>query len=66
MCYGVGVTAKRFSVRLERRTIRTVKDRPRVSRNPVAEGNCVTKRWGGEQPEAKHRSVGDEHDSTQL
>ena len=24
---------------------------------PVAEGNCVTVRWGGEQPEAKRRSA---------
>ena len=30
---------------------------------PVAEGNCVTVRWGGEQPEAKRRSAGDEPDS---
>ncbi len=30
---------------------------------PVAEGNCVTARWGGEQPEAKRWSVGDEPDS---
>ena len=24
---------------------------------PVAEGNCVIERWGGEQPEANHQSV---------
>jgi len=25
--------------------------------DPVAEGNCVTARWGGEQPEANMQSV---------
>ena len=29
----------------------------------VAEGNCVLVRGGGEQPEAKQRSVGDEPDT---
>ena len=29
----------------------------------VAESNCVTARWGGEQLEANDRSVGDEPDS---
>ena len=34
-----------------------------VSQGPVAEGNCVIARWGGEQLEANWRSVGDELDS---
>jgi hypothetical protein len=29
-----------------------------VSHNVVAESNCVTVRWGGEQLEAKGQSVG--------
>jgi len=28
-----------------------------VSQDSVAEGNCVTVRWGGEQPEANWQSV---------
>jgi hypothetical protein len=30
---------------------------------PVTNGNCVTARWGGEQPEVSDQSVGDERDS---
>ena len=37
--------------------------RVRVSQGPVAESNCVTARWGGEQLEANWRSAGDELDS---
>jgi len=36
---------------------------PGVPTKPVAEGNCVIVRWGGEQPEAKQQSVEDELDS---
>jgi len=34
-----------------------------IAHQLVAEGNCVVKRRGGEQPEAKEPSVGDELDS---
>ena len=34
-----------------------------VPTKPVAEGNCVIARWGGEQLEAEQQSVGDELDS---
>ncbi len=40
-----------------------VKVRARVCRSSEAEGNCVAERWGGKQPEAKDRSVGDEPDT---
>lgn len=40
-----------------------MKVRVRGSHNPVAEGNCVVVRRGGEQPEAKPWSVGNELDS---
>ena len=38
--------------------IRSVQVRFRVTSSSVAEGNCVTVRWGGEQPEANDQSVG--------
>src|SRR5262249_49599683 len=45
-------------VRLRWRLISTVEVCARVCHTSVAEGNCVTARWGGEQPEAKPRSAG--------
>ena len=38
--------------------ISTVQVRVGESHNSVAEGNCVTARWGGKQPEANARSAG--------
>jgi hypothetical protein len=38
--------------------IRSVQVRFRVTSSSVVEGNCVTVRWGGEQPEANDQSVG--------
>jgi hypothetical protein len=45
-------------VRLQRRFNSTVKVRTGASHNPVAEGDCVAARRGGEQPEANDQSVG--------
>lgn len=45
-------------VRLQWRLISTVQVRVGVCHTSVAEGHCVTARWGGEQPEANSRSVG--------
>ena len=45
-------------VRLQWRLISTVQVRVGVCHTSVAEGHCVTARWGGEQPEANPRSVG--------
>jgi hypothetical protein len=45
-------------VRLCANHIRQVKVLFRVSFSSVAKGNCVTARWGGEQPKAKDQSVG--------
>jgi hypothetical protein len=50
-------------VRLRWRTVCAVRVRAGVSHDPVAEGNCVAARRGGEQPEANWQSVGDEPDS---
>ena len=47
-----------FVVRLQWRLISTVQVRVGVCHTSVAEGHCVTARWGGEQPEANPRSVG--------
>ncbi len=40
-----------------------VKVRMIVLDNYVVEGNCVIARWGGEQPNTKDQSVGNELDS---
>jgi len=45
-------------VRLRVHSFRSVEVRAGVCQDPVAEGNCVTVRWGGEQPEANWRSAG--------
>ena len=45
-------------VRLQWRLISTVQVRVGVCHTSVAEGDCVTARWGGKQPEANPRSVG--------
>src|SRR5262249_2094626 len=45
-------------VRLQWRLISTVQVRVGVCHTSVAEGYCVTARWGGKQPEADPRSVG--------
>jgi hypothetical protein len=45
-------------VRLQWRLISTVQVRVGVCHTSVAEGYCVTARWGGKQPEANPRSVG--------
>ena len=50
-------------VRSQAHTHSTVEVRAGVSQGPVAEGNCVVARRGGEQPEANWRSAGDELDS---
>ena len=47
-----------LAVRPRGRLISTVQVRVGVSHISVAEGNCVTARWGGKQPEANPRSVG--------
>ena len=47
-----------YVVRPQWRLISTVKVRVGASHNSEAEGNCVTARWGGKQPEANSRSVG--------
>jgi hypothetical protein len=56
---------KRVSPRLCRGTVRpwrrvnsTVEVRVRGSQDPVAEGNCVAAKRGGEQPEANWQSAG--------
>ena len=36
---------------------REVQILPRLAYKPEAESNCVTKRWGGEQQEARESSV---------
>jgi len=36
---------------------REVQFLPRLAYRPEAESNCVTKRWGGEQQEARESSV---------
>ena len=45
-------------VRLQWRLISTVQVRVGVCHPSVAEGDCVTARWGGKQLEANPRSVG--------
>nr|VFJ42292.1 MAG: hypothetical protein BECKFW1821A_GA0114235_100150 [Candidatus Kentron sp. FW] len=45
-------------VRPRGRFISRVKDLAGVCHDSEAEGNCVTVRWGGEQPEANWQSVG--------
>ena len=50
-------------MRSQAHTHSTVEVRVGVSQGPVAEGNCVVARRGGEQPEANWRSAGDELDS---
>jgi hypothetical protein len=50
--------AGRYVVRPRWRLISTVQVRVGVSHISVAEGNCVTARWGGKQPEANPWSVG--------
>src|SRR5215470_4249207 len=49
---------KRLVVRLQWRLISTVQVRVGVCHTSVAEGYCVTARWGGKQLEANPRSVG--------
>src|SRR5262245_11802950 len=49
---------KRLVVRLQWRLISTVQVRAGVCHTSVAEGHCVTVRWGGKQLEANPRSVG--------
>src|SRR5262249_36012480 len=49
---------KRLVVRLQWRLISTVQVRAGVCHTSVAEGYCVTARWGGKQLEANPRSVG--------
>ncbi len=61
--YGMGRTFKNcrdsgLVVRPRWRLISTVGVRVGASHVSVAEGHCVTARWGGEQPEANPRSVG--------
>jgi len=51
-------SASSLVVRPQWRLISTVEVCARVCHTSVAEGNCVTARWGGEQPEAKPRSAG--------
>src|SRR5215510_8025069 len=48
----------RLVVRLQWRLISTVQVRVGVCHTSVAEGDCVTARWGGKQLEANPRSVG--------
>jgi len=50
---------RRLVVRPQWRLISTVEVCARVCHTSVAEGNCVTVRWGGEQPEANPRSAGE-------
>ena len=45
-------------VRPQWRQISMVQVHAGGSHSSVAEGNCVTARWGGKQPEAKPRSAG--------
>src|SRR2546422_10907631 len=45
-------------VRPQWRQISTVQVRAGGSHTSVAEGHCVTVRWGGKQPEAKPQSAG--------
>jgi len=45
-------------VRPQWRQISMVQVHAGGSHTSVAEGNCVTVRWGGKQPEAKPRSAG--------
>jgi hypothetical protein len=49
---------KSSGVRPRGRLISMVKVYVGVSHSSVAEGHCVTARWGGKQPEANSRSVG--------
>src|SRR5215471_10044339 len=52
-------SASGLVVRPQWRLISTVEVCARVCHTSVAEGNCITVRWGGEQPEAKPRSAGE-------
>ena len=45
-------------VRPQWRQISMVQVHAGGSHSSVAEGNCVTARWGGKQPEANPRSAG--------